>query len=304
MASNTGKRINGYFNHYLHALEWRAERGLKYARQRLRRNTTPPRALFVVGCQRSGTNMLLNVLDKSPETWVYPEDNGSAFEQCRIKPVNVRNRLIDRARSQWVIFKPICDLQNLDKLLNDHPGSKAIWIYRQYQDVANSAIKRWGNGQKKLIRALATREIWKHWMAERLSAEDRNLIRNVYHDSMSDHSAAVLKWFLRSKWFFDLHLDRLSDRVFLVKYEDLVRYPEINFEAVFRFLDVPFSSSFVADIFETSVKKYEFPEIEQKIRDLSDELMKRLDAIYTRRKSHRSGLLLEDDGGLEVHGAI
>jgi hypothetical protein len=270
-------------NHIRKVLNWRFQRVVKYAQQRIGGRPESPRALFIVGCQRSGTNMLLRVLEKSLDIWVYAEDNESAFDNCRLRPIEVRKSLIKEAWSEWVVFKSICDSQNIDMLLNDHPQSKAIWIYRQYRDVANSAVKKWGGGQTRLIQNLAIQKDWNHWMAERMSAENRALVEEVYHDGISDHTAAALKWFLRNMWYFDLQLDRYPENVLLVKYDDLVHHSESACGRIFDFLNIPFSPTFVAEIFATSINKNGFPGIDPPVRRKCEELIKQLDERYSQQ---------------------
>src|SRR5512145_781212 len=120
--------------------------------------------------------MLLEVLGKSLDTWIYSANNPRAFSNRRIKPVTDRRRLLERARCQWVVFKPLSDSQNIDRLLADHPEAKAIWIFRQYQDVANSAVRSWGPWQLAHIRRIAQNPEWRHWMVERMSDSRRQLV--------------------------------------------------------------------------------------------------------------------------------
>lgn len=60
-------------------------------------HTGPARAAFIVGCQRSGTDMALWTLDRSLDVDRFDENNRTAFRGCRIKEREVRERLIARS---------------------------------------------------------------------------------------------------------------------------------------------------------------------------------------------------------------
>ena len=45
----------------------------------------PKRTSFVFGCQRSGTKMLMRILDNSPETRIYHENHASAFRDFQLR---------------------------------------------------------------------------------------------------------------------------------------------------------------------------------------------------------------------------
>ncbi len=235
-----------------------------------------PTAAFVVGCQRSGTNMLLAVLDKSPETWTYEEDDPKAFDRYRIKPLDVRNRLIASARCRWVAFKPICDSQHTDRLLAVHPGSRAVWIFRQYQDVVNSTLAKWPKTQVNHLRRIATDDPDPHWITERISPENRQLVKTVFNEEISTATAAALKWYLRNSFYFELGLHERPGDVLLVQYENLVTMPHEHFQQVFDFLGLEYRPEYSGDVFQSSVGKAREPEIDPFVRDLCETLMTRL----------------------------
>jgi len=220
--------------------------------------------------------MITAVLDKSLDSWVYNEHNPKAFERSRIKPTAERLRLIRQARCRWVVFKPICDSQNIDRLLADHPGAKAIWIFRRYQDVTNSALRKWGKRQLILIRQAATGDDVNNWFVDRMSEERRHLIRELYHEEMSWHTAGALKWYMRNALYFDNGLDQRPEEVKLVRYEDFVQEPHEQCEAILGFLGLSFNPVYVADVVDTSIRKEEFPPIDPRVERLCEEMTSKL----------------------------
>lgn len=262
-------------------IRWLSSRRKKYLLQVSQNSSSQvmPGPLFVFGAQRSGTNMLMDTLDKSVDTWVYNESNLEAFyDNYRIKDHEVRKRLIERARCQWVVFKPLCDSQYADHLLDSYPGSKGVWIYRSYRDVANSARRKWGSGQKWLVTQLATKDHYPHWFCERVPEHVLKTVKSLYHDDLSEAEASAIKWYVRNMFFFELGLDRRSNQVMFIKYEDLVTNPQRMYSDVFDFLDIEYDPAFADDTFASSVGKEVFPDIAPDIEAVCEEMLARLDA--------------------------
>ena len=133
------------------------EHRLARKKARFRRQRSPVKrktVAFILGCQRSGTTMVQRTLDRLMEVDKFEEHDQRAFRDCRIVGKEVRNALIERSDAQCVLFKPICDSHLALDLFKDHPGSKAIWIYRNYRDVANSSMQYWGDQAKLFIEDL------------------------------------------------------------------------------------------------------------------------------------------------------
>ena len=113
---------------------------------------------FVMGCQRSGTSMLLQLLDKSPQVITYGETERPAMRNYRLASENAIRGIMRRTPAQTVAFKPICDSHWTDRLLETYEGSKAIWIYRHYPDMVNSSLRKF-SAQLKRIKKLASDDL-------------------------------------------------------------------------------------------------------------------------------------------------
>ena len=223
--------------------------------------------------------MLIDTLDKSLDTWLYNESNLEAFyDNYRIKNHEVRKRLIERARCKWVVFKPLADSQYADHLLDSYEGSKAIWIYRDYRDVANSAHRKWGSGQKWLVRQLATKDHYPHWFCERVSESARTAVQQLYHENIGEAEAAAIKWYVRNTFYFELGLDKRPEQVLFMKYEDLVHNPSTMYDLVFDFLDIDFHSTYAEGTFTSSVGKEDSPPLASDIEATCEALLAKLDS--------------------------
>ncbi len=252
---------------------YRAE---KIIRQRLQpaEHTYPA---FVLGVQRSGTNMLLKVLDQSPQTLVYNEDHRRVFTRSyRLHSLDTVERIRRTAKSRVVVFKPILELQLADQFLNNWLDTRIIWIFRQYEDVGNSAMRRWVKTQRNHIKRLATTPDTNHWFVERVPADVQELVASYYEPEMDFADAAALKWYVRNKWFFLNNLDHHPDRVMLINYQDFVENPVHMGQRMFDFLDLEFKPQYVDDVHASSVNKHPFPAINPEIAALCNELYDQL----------------------------
>jgi hypothetical protein len=226
----------------------RGEQLLRDSRRRIRPAPSPPRALFVLGCQRSGTTMLMQVLRQNPDVKTFGEfsplnrfapglnrlwpQNTRRFDQ-RLLPLPEVARRIARSRYPLVAAKPLVESQRAPELLDAVPTSSAVWLFRHYNDVAMSNVRKFGTAAVlDNIAAMAARDR-SDWRSEFVPGDDGELVDSHYRPDMSPDDAAALFWYARTRLYFDLALQS-DPRVLLVNYEQLVRQPEQTLAAIYR----------------------------------------------------------------------
>lgn len=245
--------------------------------------------VFILGCQRSGTTMMTRVFEQDFNTKVYPEtsrlSSQDAPKRLRLNPLPSVKQVVDQERAPLVILKPLVESQNALTLLDYFEGSKALWLYRHYKDVAASYVAKWGAGHSaKDLRAIVEKRP-NNWRTEKLPDSIVQIVTDHYADQMDSHDASALYWFVRNSLYFSLHLDA-EPRIKLCKYEDLVTRPAEFMQETYDFLGHPFPGpSIVAKIFETSVAKGRSVELSPAIERLCRELLERLDQRYEHARS-------------------
>jgi hypothetical protein len=287
-----------------HSSSWHkvVGQGRRWAkRRRLRRENHPTRcAAFITGCQRSGTKMLLRTLDQSPLVWTHDHRHrdlayglqrdpayqiSSGGSLARLAPIEQLTELIHCHQAPVVAFHSLADSQQIDRILGGIPEAVAIWIYRHYADVAQSAVQLWGEHQLDLVRRFHLRQFdLLKWRGENISEDALKKLDACYQPCLTPLEGGALMWFVRNQLLFQLGL-AASPRVLLVKYEDLVTRPRDHFPEVFRFVGLPFEPRFVDHIFATSVGKSKTENYSAEVRTLCDSLMDRLDQVYASRQS-------------------
>lgn len=250
--------------------------------RKTRHPTTEKIPVFVVGCNRSGTNMVCAGLGNSPHGWAYQESEFSlAFSAYHLRADSIIDWLIRRTPAPLVSFGSILDSQFTDDLLSRFDGAKAIWVYRRYEDVANSCARmQWGHSLVDLVRWTSRREFEKLGArGKRISSDTVRLFGELVHENLSDEAAACLYWYMRNQVYFDLNLHK-DPRVLIVQYEDTVQNPGPAFQRIFRFLGLPFDPQVVEGVFASSVGKHNWLGTDPAIEEVCDALKTRLDAQY------------------------
>jgi hypothetical protein len=253
------------------------------------RKAPPTRPLFVLGSQRSGTTMIADVLAKSPDCEVFlGEKRRLVFEGAsRLVPIQTIAKLVSRSRRRVAVFKPNNDLQYANVFLDSDPNARIIWVYRDYRDAINSAVKRWGTAHRDIMMGIArgrTMHPGQAAIAEGVSDALRTLLQGVCHDDLTPEEGAALLWYARNSLYFDRHLDR-NERVLLANYEDSVRNPADCFSRVFEFAGAAFKARYVRDVFGSSIGKQQQPVLGKAVETLCQAMMALLGARYDARFS-------------------
>jgi hypothetical protein len=268
--------------------------GLALSKWRWRRSSglAPGTAMpvYLLGVQRSGTNMLVRGLEAAPEFEVRNENDRETFVRFRLRVDRVVP-VVEASRHKYVLFKPLCDAAQapflLDGLPTTTPG-RAIWAYRDVDGRARSAVAKFGTTNLDVLRKIAAGRGEDLWQAQAISADNRSLLRGFSYDHMNPYEAAALFWFIRNSLYFDLALDRRDD-VTLASYDAMVADPEQAMRDLCHFLDFPYGPQLVAHIDARSSTGRPPLDLDPAIRRLCSEMSDRLETSRLQQSGRRSG---------------
>ena len=187
------------------------------------------RILFIVGCMRSGTTLMTRLFDADLNCRVFGEfselSSADKDHGIRLNPLPEVAAIISRVRAPLVVAKPLVETQNVRTLLNYFAGSKALFMYRRYPEVALSDLAKFGprNGVDN-IRPIAEGQCRQLALGRREPRGARPRFNSFTQPQMHAHDAAALFWYARNQLFFDLELPG-SPAVMLCQYEHLVQQP-------------------------------------------------------------------------------
>jgi hypothetical protein len=248
------------------------------ARWRWRHGVPRGRAtpVWLVGLQRSGTNMLLRGLATAPEIEIHNENDRRLFRRFQLRDDAVLTTAVRRSRHAYVLVKPLCDSHRVDELLA-LPGlapGRAIWAWRDVDDRARSEVAKFGDANLRALAGIADGTLGRRWQGQRLDADTYELIHDFDHRRMDPHTAAALFWYVRNGLFFRLGLDRRDD-VLLCSYDALVTDPEGYVRRLCAFLGLPYRPGMSAHITRRTPTRDRLP-IDPRVRQLCDRLTARL----------------------------
>ena len=256
-----------------------------------RRNPLPAGSatpVYLVGLQRSGTNMVARALAANPEFEVRNESDRAVFDRFRLRPDAVVREVVRRSRHRFLVLKPLIDsdrvIELLDGLGAQQPG-RAIWTYRSVDGRVRSALSKFGDNNLRTVEAIQAGRPGDVWQARGASAETLEAVRAARLGDDPLKTAGALIWWLRNRLFFDLGLDRRDD-VLLVCYDRLVRDPEPELRRVGAFLGAAYQPEMAEGIGVRGGGEPRPLEIDPGIRQLCDALERRLEeacAAPTRR---------------------
>ncbi|MFV2019066.1 hypothetical protein [Micromonospora sp. LOL_023] len=248
-------------------LRWRARHGVP------RGQATP---VYLVGLQRSGTNMLVRGLENAGEFEVHNENDGRVFRRFQLRDDPVLTAVLRRSRHAYVLVKPLCESHRVDELL-DLAGvapSRAIWAWRDVDDRARSEVAKFGDANLRALAAIADGTIGRRWQGQRLDADTYELIHGFDYRRMDPHTAAALFWYVRNTLYYRLGLDQRGD-VLLSSYDALIADPAGQVSRLCDFLGVAYRPELSAHIAPRAPHRRPLP-IDPAVRTLCDDLTKRL----------------------------
>jgi hypothetical protein len=261
----------------------RLERGLRMALKSARQRVAP-RALrqhvFVAGMQRSGTNMLMNLLEASHETQVFHETDPRAFDNYQMRDRAAIHALARACPAPVIVIKALCELDLLTDLMVEFEPAKTIWIVRDWRDSVASAVRSFGNFVPQWRRL--ARGTQSDWRGRGMSNATRSLIGELYRDGASEVDGAAIMWYCRNVLFFEQGLER-DPRVRVVLYEELLRHPVERTRGLFDFLglgDVP--SRAAGRIRSSPTGRRANPAVASDIAELCDGLKSRFASLPKR----------------------
>jgi hypothetical protein len=257
-----------------------------------RRPTMTKRILFIVGCQQSGITLMQDIFKREPNTKIYPECSRLTSEdkaaRLRLNPLPQVKATLSRDLAGLVVLQPLVETQNILELLRYFPGSKAVFLYRNYEDVAASGLRQFGRAVGiNDLRCIVSSQP-DNWRAEHVTRAVRDVIEAHFSESMNPCDAAALFWYARNSLYFDLELSR-EPAVMLCKFEALVMHPLATMQGIYDFVGVPFKATprLVRNMPGEPLNTGRGIELSAPVREVCAGLLARLDGEYRQQRETR-----------------
>ena len=245
----------------------------------------------IIGCQRSGTSLMLRIFDRDLYTQTFGEFSALSSQddkRIRLDPLPMVKERLRKTRSSFLVLKPLVDSQNILEFLDYFNGSKAIWMYRNYRDVAASNLTQFGvrNGINDL-RPIVKNEN-SNWRSEYVPQYIKELILNHFSENMNPYDAAVLFWCARNSLFFDLDMAH-NQNIYLCKYADLVSSPEQVISTIYSNLNQKYPGPKIhQEVHTKSLRKGKDIKISPAVEQIASTLMSKLNTLNKLSNPHLS----------------
>ena len=269
-------------------LSSQTERGWRFAkrlRQRVVRPGAPPITVFVLGVQRSGTNMLLNVFERSWQTEVLRDYDARVYQDYRVRDLERLARIRQRTRARALVLKAQHDTDRARELIGSFEPARGIWNYRHFDDSVRSIVKIWP-GSRNDLDELIQDPGRAGWRGLGMTPATLAIVKEHYRKGMTDASANALFWYYRNQLLFDLGLER-DARVLVMRYEDLTRQPRATLERVGSFLRIDVTERMQRVVRPEPTKRGSELDILPDVRALCEVMLARLDGVAVREERPR-----------------
>ena len=237
-------------------------------------NSTDQTVVVVSGVPRSGTTLILELIDLDPSADVFHEDDRRLFERYHLKDWETLERLLGQPKTSLTALKLLFDVDKLGLLLRSFPNLKVLWIFRRFENVVLSNMKKFPGGRNKIDQIVNDAE-FKDWRSAEMSGSTKELIRSHYRPGISNATAQALFWFQRNQLYFDQKLDR-SDRVSTLNYDALVADPIAQTEKLGSWLGIKHEPRMPRLIKRGSPKPEVSVDIDPEVRKVCEHMLARL----------------------------
>jgi len=183
-----------------------------------------PNAVFIAGCQRSGTTILSRIIRNSQGF----NNNFPADMDDELYAALILSGQETASSEGRYCFQTTYLNENYYEYAKLLPGQKLIWVVREPQSVVFSMVYRWGTfALNELFAGCGIGEI------QSLNEKYR-LLKYGYH-FFPKLLKACYSYNGKSKQIFEIK-KLLNDRVLIIEYEQLIRNKEQVLETVFTFI--------------------------------------------------------------------
>jgi hypothetical protein len=188
------------------------------------------RAAFVVGEPDAGAGALVRALGAATQAWGLPAGS-LAHDGDRLRSPAAVDALLRLLPADVVVIEAVADTAALDRLLSLHQGSRAVWLYRPWQDAAARAKSAPDAADAALAGAIVRDEPLDPPLPEGL----RERLRAALPSAPGPALAAVAAWCARVGGLV-AHGWQDDPRVKVVSTADLAADPEGTLAGIAAFL--------------------------------------------------------------------
>lgn len=252
----------------------RCKKMLLWKFKKKHKNTLP---IFILGCGRSGTSMMVRMFEFDDRIETLGENNPkiqSNYMLLKDKVVSV----VDNCKAPIIVTKPILNSFEAYKFLTDHQCLNIVWMLRDYRDMAASSVIKFGPVVSDYIKELVQQNTGDNWLSNGMPDETLTILRSIDTRHLSHHDWMCLVWWSVNRTII---IDRLyqHQRFILINYEHLVRDPTSAIDSLYKKLGLSYKPNILKYINPASIGKGKTISVNPVIQELCDQLTEELHTV-------------------------
>lgn len=250
---------------------WRYSKAIIYATRKPCNNTQP---VFIMGCGRSGTTMMINIFHRDHQVEALDENDSKIARNFMLELQKIPQAL-STSKASVLIMKPILNSFDASYLLKTYTQSKILWMIRNHRDMIASSMRQFGPKVSEYMKNFVMYGEGQNWIVQGMHMETLRLISNLDTSSFTPYDWMALVWWSVNRTFV---LDKLFEcnRVFLVRYESVVQEPESKLKSVYTFLGLEYNKRAARYIHAAAIGKGAEIKLHKQVEDLCQDLTKAL----------------------------
>lgn len=195
-------------------------------------NTIP---IFILGCGRSGTTMMLDIFHDDERIEVLGEKDRKIASKKFLLRYEKLGAAIYHSKASVMVMKPILNSFDAKRLLTQYENSIVLWVIRDYRDMIASSVKKFGNRVAGFMRDLLLDNSGDNWIATGMPTDTQKRLQNIVHKDFTNEDWMGLVWWSVN---YTVLRDRLHqfDRFKLIEYEMVVRNKDILMNKIYHSL--------------------------------------------------------------------
>ena len=230
--------------------------------------------VFLLGCGRSGTSMLLNTFRRDDRVEALGENDTKIAKNFMLVKEQI-GPAIENCKAPVLIMKPILNSFDASSLLKSYHRAKIIWIIRDYRDVISSSIIKFGTRVPDYMKNLVLLKQGNNWLSLGIQPETLEMLSKVDSTTFTHFDWMGLIWWSVNRTII---LDQLykHNNFLLLHYENLVHDPDVVLKHIYEFIGLEYKHGVGKYIHYLSVGKgksiYLHPHVQKLCNDLYEDL--------------------------------
>jgi len=228
----------------------RFRKNLLFSFLKSNKNTVP---MFIMGYGRSGTSILLNILDHDSRIEALGENDHKIAKNYMLLYEKL-NPVTKNSKAQVLVMKPILNSFDAYRILEEYNNAKIIWMVRDYKDVIASAIKKFGPTVANYMKNYVLYNKGNNWISSGLPDDTLKILKNLEKTDFTIYDWMAIVWWSINRTILLNNL-LLKNRFLLVYYENLVTNPKEALNQIYNFIGIPYKFKFEKYIYRSSIGK-------------------------------------------------